>query len=309
MPLLSDFSSAISTYDLPLAGSFSALNISEFQNEIKRYYKKYARMQPWRYASDSYHVFVSEIMLQQTQVPRVLLKFPGFIERFPSYQSLASASLEEVIAAWQGLGYNRRARFLRESAIRICTEYGGILPDDPNILKTLPGIGSATAGSLCAFSYNLPVIFIETNIRRVFIYSFFKEEIVQDACLYPLVESALERDNPREWYYALMDYGTMLAKVVNNPNRRSAHYTRQSAFEGSDRQIRGAVLRALIEGDTKNGVKIGFLTEHEITCYIAKELGSVDSPRVKQVLKGLTSDKLVDCLVVAEKEPEYRIAQ
>ncbi len=111
-----------------------------------------------------------------------------------------------------------------------------------------PGIGPGTAGSIAAFAFNKPVVFIETNIRRVFIHHFFPDaEAVDDAELYPLIEAALDKTNPREWYYALMDYGAFLATTVSNPNRRSQHYTRQSKFEGSDRQIRGELIRILLE--------------------------------------------------------------
>ena len=240
-------------------------------------------------------------MLQQTQIPRVLEKFPQFIDRLPTFQALAAATLEEVIAAWQGLGYNRRARFAREIAIKICNEYDGVLPSDPDVLITFPGIGPATAGSLSAFAYNKPVVFIETNIRRVFIHSFFDpnraEAKVHDNELYPLVKAALDYDNPREWYYALMDYGTMLAKQGENANRNSFHYTRQSAFEGSDRQIRGAILRALVQE--------GKLREDEIKKHIvASNQASCEYDRLQQILHGLIRDHMI----VAEDGGIYMIA-
>jgi A/G-specific adenine glycosylase len=276
--------------------------IFAFRSDIKKYYKKYGRIQPWRYSTNTYHVLVSEIMLQQTQVPRVLEKFPQFIERFPTYQALATATLEDIIMVWQGLGYNRRARFLREIAIKICSEHDGILPRSTNILVTFPGIGPATAGSLCAFAYNEPVVFIETNIRRVFIHSFFElqEAKIHDNELYPLVKAALDYDNPREWYYALMDYGSMLAKQGYNPNRHSVHYARQSAFEGSDRQIRGAILRALIQQ--------GRLSEDDIKNSIADSAAPrptyCNYDRLKEILDSLARDHLI----VAEDSGSYIIA-
>ena len=273
--------------------------ITVFRSAIKEFYTKHGRIQPWRYSTNTYHVLVSEMMLQQTQVPRVLEKFPQFIERFPTYDALAAATLEEIMMAWQGLGYNRRARFLREIAITICSEHDGILPQDPDVLVTFPGIGPATAGSLCAFAYNEPVVFIETNIRRVFIHSFFevRETKIHDNELYPLVLAALDYDNPREWYYALMDYGYMLAKQGSNPNKHSAHYARQSTFEGSDRQIRGAVLRALIQQ--------GRLSEDEIKNSITVDTSHPwNYERLKQVLDSLTRDHLI----VAEDSGSYIIA-
>lgn len=214
---------------------------------IKEYYLRGKRPMPWRDEITPYHVVVSEIMLQQTQVPRVIERFPAFISRFPDFQTLRDASLADVLAAWQGLGYNRRAKYLHAIAGMVMDRWEGLLPEDPDLLITLPGIGAATAGSIAAFAFNAPVVFIETNIRRVFIHHYFPPGVsVTDASILPIVRQTLDQENPREWYYALMDYGTWLAGRVENPNRRSRHYTRQSAFEGSDRQIRGIILKRLI---------------------------------------------------------------
>ncbi len=207
---------------------------------------------PWREDPNPYWVVVSEVMLQQTQVSRVLEKFPQFIDQFSSFEELAKASPAQVITAWQGLGYNRRALNLQKLAQAI----DGELPSDPVELIKLPGIGSGTAGSIAAFAYDAPVVFIETNIRRVFIHHFFEDgEGIDDKQLLPLVEEALDKEHPREWYYALMDYGTHLAKTGPNPNRRSKHHVVQSTFEGSDRQIRGAILRALV-GQSLSGKQL-----------------------------------------------------
>ena len=226
------------------------MEYDQFRRLIRGFYESYGRPMPWRETRDPYRIFVSEIMLQQTQVPRVMQKYPEFIAQFPDFATLAAAELREVLLAWQGLGYNRRAKFLHGAAGLIVSRYGGELPRDPGTLETLPGVGPNTAGSLAAFAYNLPVVFIETNIRRVFIHFFFREQAdVRDRDILPLVRDTLDTDDPRSWYYALMDYGTMLAKWFPNANRRSAHYTRQSAFENSDRQIRGRLLRALAESE------------------------------------------------------------
>jgi A/G-specific adenine glycosylase len=219
----------------------------EFQALVLNHYREHGRDLVWRKTTDPYCILVSEIMLQQTQVDRVALKYPAFIATFPDFSSLASAPLDAVLGAWQGMGYNRRAIALQKTAGRVVAEFDGNLPADVETLATFPGIGKATASSICAFAFNLPVIFIETNIRRVFIHFFFPDkEAVTDAELLPLVEAALFREDPRTWYNALMDFGTDLKTVVENPNRRSRHYSRQSAFEGSDRQIRGEILRVLL---------------------------------------------------------------
>jgi len=204
---------------------------------------------PWRETRDPYRILVSEIMLQQTQVDRVRGKYESFLEAFPDLAALASAPLDRVLAGWQGLGYNRRAVALHRGARILRQEHRGLVPDDTAALVALPGIGAATAASIRAFAFDAPVVFIETNIRRVFIHEFFPgREAVADAELLPLVAAALDRRSPREWYYALMDYGAALARRVPNPNRRSRNYARQSRFEGSDRQLRGAILRALVGG-------------------------------------------------------------
>jgi A/G-specific adenine glycosylase len=203
---------------------------------------------PWRDTADPYHILISEIMLQQTQVERVALKYEPFITAFPDVFALARAPLRDILAGWQGLGYNRRALALQRLARRVVAEFEGRLPDSVATLRTFPGIGPATAGALAAFAFNQPVVFIETNIRRVFLHFFFPGKSgVTDQEILPLVDQTLDRRRPRPWYYALMDYGAMLKGAAPNPNRRSAHHQRQAPFAGSDRQIRGLILKALLQ--------------------------------------------------------------
>lgn len=222
--------------------------IMAFQRQIYSYYNLHRRDLPWRHTTNPYNIVVSEMMLQQTQVERVKEKYKEFIKAFPDFNALARASLKDVLAVWQGLGYNRRALAMKQLAEEVISSYGGEMPKDPEELCKLPGIGKATAGEILAFAFNIPTIFIETNIRRVYIHEFFDgEENVKDIIILPLVEATLDKENSREWYWALMDYGSMLKKKVENPNRRSAHYTKQSPFNGSDRRIRGIVLRTLLK--------------------------------------------------------------
>lgn len=156
-------------------------------------------------------------MLQQTQVPRVLKKYEEFLKTFPTFQSLAEAPLRDVLRVWQGMGYNRRGKYLRDAAQIVVTKYQKNFPHEPSLIDELPGIGYATACSIAAFAFNKPTIFIETNIRRVFIHHFFKDRRdIDDKELYSLVEAALDRIHPRDWYYALMDYGSYLAKTIKN---------------------------------------------------------------------------------------------
>jgi A/G-specific adenine glycosylase len=187
-------------------------------------------------------------MLQQTQVGRVLLKYEPFLSRFPDFKALADASTGEVLAAWQGLGYNRRALALKQLAIEVEKDFGGTLPDNVGDLKSLPGVGSYTAAAILVFAFNRPVVLIDTNVRRVFLHCYFEDRAgVADAEIRPLIEDTLDRDNPRDWYNALMDYGAFLSTLPENPNKRSRHYQRQSPFEGSVRQIRGAILKVLVD--------------------------------------------------------------
>lgn len=225
--------------------------MGEFRQVVWEFYWAHGRHGlPWRQFEpdgvlDPYKVLVSEVMLQQTQVSRVIPKFQAFVRQFPTVQSLATAPLSDVLRAWNGLGYNRRAKFLWQAAGKIVADFDGRIPERIEDLVTLPGIGRNTAGAIVAYAYNKPVVFIETNIRTVFIYHFLADEQeVTDKEIADLVAATLP-DNAREWYWALMDYGTYLKQTVGNVSKQSKHYSRQSAFEGSRRQVRGQVLRIL----------------------------------------------------------------
>jgi A/G-specific adenine glycosylase len=221
--------------------------VEKFRRLIYDYFRRGRREMPWRQTSDPYRILVSEIMLQQTRVERVEAKYPKFIEAFPDFRSLARASLREILRVWQGMGYNRRVMALQKIARRVVTDFHGRLPDSEETLRTFPGIGPATAGAVAAFAFNKPSVFVETNIRRAFLDFFFADrDNVSDKEILPIVEKTLDRENPRLWYYALMDYGAILKNDAENANRRSAHYTRQSPFEGSDRQIRSLILKTLL---------------------------------------------------------------
>ena len=223
-------------------------DIRTFQNTIYDYYRSHKRSFPWRDTKNPYHILVSEIMLQQTQTDRVIKKYREFIAAFPDFAALARANLSEILRVWQGMGYNRRAIALQKIAQRVINDHEGRLPRDVLSLKTLPGIGEATASSIAAFAFNEPTIFIETNIRTVFIHFFFEARTdVDDTEILPLLEKSLDRRHPAEWYSALMDYGAMLKSVHGNAGTRSRHYRKQSPFRGSDRQLRGAIIRMLLK--------------------------------------------------------------
>lgn len=219
---------------------------------------------PWRCTRDPYEIWLSEVMLQQTQVARVQTRWVAWLDRFPSVFSLAEASTADVLAAWQGMGYNRRALALKAAAEDVVRSYDGVFPQDVKALTALPGIGPATAQGIRSFAFDLPGVYLETNVRTVFLHHLFPDvPAVPDKELIPLVEAACPLpamtgdeprtaedgsadaryatpqdadDTPRSWYYALLDYGAHLKKTVPNPSRRSKAYARQSKFEGSRRQ-------------------------------------------------------------------------
>ncbi len=222
--------------------------IKAFQDYIYSYYRRNKRVFPFRKNLTPYKVVVSEIMLQQTQTNRVSEKFVEFIKKFPDFNSLAKASVEELLSVWQGLGYNRRALALKKIAKKIINDYDGKVPNDVKSLEALPQIGYNTACSILAFAYNIPTYFVETNIRRVYIYFFFSgKSKVNDKEIMDIVEISVDKDNPRDWYYALMDFGVMLKKSHPELNKRSVHYRKQSKFDGSTRQVRGKVLKLLLK--------------------------------------------------------------
>ena len=259
-------------------------DLRSFKRLIYDYYRKHGRSLPWRKTSNPYHILVSELMLQQTQVPRVLEKYREFIARFPDAAALAKAPLRSVLTVWQGLGYNRRALALKQIALALVAQHRGKVPSSFDDLVKLPGVGKATASAILAFAFNRPVVFIETNIRTVFIHFFFPgQDEVSDEEIIPLVTKTLDAANPREWYYALMDYGTFLKKSIANPGRKSRHYHKQSPFDGSNRQVRGRILRYLTRGRQS--------TEEEIAEGLSLDPGKVKSALLALEKEGLLARK------------------
>lgn len=223
--------------------------LAAFQKEVFSFYKTHGRHSlPWRKTKDPYKILVSEVMLQQTQVDRVIPFYTAFLKKFPTASALSKAKLSAVLKAWQGLGYNRRAKMLHEAAKAITEKHGGKFPRPYEGILALPGVGPYTAHAVRAFAFNEPGIMIETNIRAAYIHRFFpRSKAVSDLKIVPLVK--VPKGKAREWYSALMDYGAHLKKTLPNPSRKSAHHTKQKPFKGSDREIRGAILRALSRGE------------------------------------------------------------
>lgn len=231
-----------------------ARKIAEFRKTVWDFYREHGRHElPWRLPEvdgsfDSYKILVSEVMLQQTQVPRALPKYEEFLAKFPNVSSLARAKLGEVLAVWNGLGYNRRAKFLWLAAQTIEQKYAGTFPRTAQELQKLPGAGPNTAGAIVVYSFNQPEVFIETNIRTVFIHHFLKDQRdISDKVILELAKETLDYEWPRVWFWALMDYGSYLKQTVGNLNWASKSYAKQSKFAGSRRQLRGTIIRALLE--------------------------------------------------------------
>jgi A/G-specific adenine glycosylase len=255
--------------------------ITSFRRLVYAYYRACGRDLPWRRDPSPYEVLVSEVMLQQTQVNRVLKKYDQFLRLFPTIRALADAPTGSLLGAWQGLGYNRRALSLKKSAAAIVAGHGGRIPCSRNALESLPGIGPATASAIMAFAFNEPVPFIETNIRSVYLYYFyFDSSSVRDTAVLSLVKQTLDVHQPRNWYYALMDYGAALKKRLKDINKKSAHYTRQSRFEGSNRQLRGAAVRVLLK-------------YRMLSCEELAKLMDVCPRRTKEVLLCLAGEGII----------------
>ncbi len=247
---------------------------------------------PWRRTYDPYAIWISEVMLQQTQVSRVDGRWQRWLERFPTVDALAAAAPSDVLEEWQGLGYNRRALSVHRAAQAI-SEAGGVFPQDQKELVKLPGIGPATAAGIRAFAFNLHGVYLETNVRTVFLHELYPQaEGVPDSELVPLVEltcpasvedaadiadaDSTENDataelTPRSWYYALLDYGAYLKKTIPNPSRRSKSHVKQTRFEGSHRQKRAELLRVLLAHKDEGGAV--FETLHQELCQIEVNAG------------------------------------
>lgn len=222
------------------------MNDIDFTELIWQQARTLYRDMPWRENTEPYFVLVSELMLQQTQVDRVITKFEQFMTLFPTIRDLADAPLSEVLIAWSGLGYNRRAKFLHTAAKKVISDFNGTIPDSYELLVTLPGVGPNTAGAILAYSFNQPVVFVETNVRTVYFHHYFEDRVlVTDAQLKELVTKTIDTEHPREWYWGIMDYGAQLKRQGVGRINKSSHYKKQEQLRGSLREVRGMILKEL----------------------------------------------------------------
>lgn len=271
----------------PETPAFSASELDAFVQKVMERGTELYRDLPWRNTQDPYAVLVSEVMLQQTQVSRVLPKWEHWLRLFPTADALAAADTADVLAEWQGLGYNRRALALKRAAETCAEQNAGVLPDTYEGLLALPGVGPATAAGVTAFAYDLPAVYLETNVRTVLLHELFPSQLqVPDKLLTPILEAVCP-PHPRAWYYALLDYGWHLKQTNPNPSRRSSGYTRQSRFEGSRRQKRAAIVRIVLEEPGASLARIHELLDAEET---AAGRPLVDSDTVSSIVSDLAAE-------------------
>jgi A/G-specific adenine glycosylase len=246
----------------------SSMEVGAFRRKVWAYYKNNGRHDlPWRKTYDPYKIFVSEVMLQQTQVERVVPYYKAWITKYPTIETLAAAPLGDVLRMWQGLGYNRRAKMLHEAAKMVLHGYNVIMPRTVEELIALPGVGPYTARAVLAFSQNQDTVFIETNLRTAILHHFFaeREDKVSDTEILAILEKTLPKRRSREWYSALMDYGAFLKRSGVRINAKSKTYTKQAKFAGSNRQARGAILKELAKGDQARVRLVKLLGDDRVT--------------------------------------------
>lgn len=232
---------------------------------------------PWRDTTDPYAILVSEIMLQQTQTHRVVPKYMNWLSLFPTVQLLTGASLADVLTAWSGLGYNRRGKYLWEAAKIMVSEFEGEVPKTYEQLRTLPGVGEYTANAVLAFAYNLPTVVLETNIRTALLHHFFLEATneVSDQQLKEILADVIDQKDPRNWYYALMDYGAWLKSEGHDYFHKQKQHTKQKPLKGSERYVRGFLLREVLNSEELKLTEVvvpGYTTEQIMK--VAKDLSN-----------------------------------
>ncbi len=265
------------------------MTIPQFQRIILTWYKKNRRDLPWRHTKDPYKILVSEIMLQQTQVSRVIPKYQEFLKAFPSMKALAKTRKARLFSVWAGLGYWRRALHLQQTAKLLLLRQGEQFPRDPKELGKLPGIGQYTARAVSCFAFNTTEAFLDTNIRQVYLYFFFsKKRNVSDKEILKIAQKAVRKDNAREWHYALFDYGAMALKN-KGINKQSKHYHTQSKFKGSFRSLRTKAVRFLLSQPRSKTAKRAFLQ------FVAQEIKKSKAPyKPREITSALLRDHILE---------------
>jgi A/G-specific adenine glycosylase len=254
-------------------------SVAIFQERVMTWWSKNARDLPWRHNPTPYEVLVSEVMLQQTQVSRVVPKYIEFLKEFPTLESLASASTKQLLTVWSGLGYNRRAIWLKEAANQIIERVE--FPKDVDELRKLKGIGPYTSRSILIFAFNEDLATVDTNIRRVLIALGFADEDTSDKELQEIADALLLKGKSSDWHNALMDYGSA---VLTSSSTGIEPTSKQPQFIGSVRKIRGLIVRMLTKSES--------LSIDEIASHLSNEEN--DSVDLKGVLDQLIQDRLLE---------------
>jgi A/G-specific adenine glycosylase len=244
---------------------FELKGIKIFQQKILDWYAENQRDLPWRKTRDPYHILVSEVMLQQTQVSRVIPKYNAWFEKFSTVKDLAEASVSDVLLMWSGLGYNRRALHLKKTAEILVKEYDCLFPQDEKILKKFPGIGDYTARALLCFAFDRQVAVVDTNVRKVILTEFLKLYHSETVCLMTnneiqiIANQLLPEGKASIWNQALMDYSSAVLREQKIP------IPKQSKFLGSHRYYRGQVLKILLQKKNVLIEDLGFLIKKDYT--------------------------------------------
>jgi A/G-specific adenine glycosylase len=252
----------------------TAKQIQEFQKKILTWYKKNERDLPWRHDRNVYHILLSEIMLQQTQVLRVIPKYEAWLKRFPDFATLASAPKRDILFFWSGLGYNKRAFYLQKCAQIVLAVYAGEMPQDEKILQTFPGIGEYTANALLCFAFDKQVAVIDTNIKKVIAVHFFHGSIPEKQILQHVATCLLPQGKAYTWNQALMDFASAEMKKEKIP------IPKQTKFKDSDRYYRGQIIKLLLSNQQ--------YTFEEFLVHLRQPI-----VRMKKILSGLERDQMV----------------
>lgn len=225
----------------------------EFHTYIFSWWETHKRDLPWRHTRDPYHILVSEVMLQQTQVSRVLPKYDEFFRAFPDVFALSHASPAKLLTIWKGLGYNRRALYLKRAAEAVVREYNGIFPIEESQLVKLPGLGRYTARALMVFAFEKDVAMVDTNIRQIITHFFYNDVSQKEKIIEDMADTLVPLGKSWQWHQALMDYGSLELTKMKRPDKpRKASVP----FKDSNRYFRGKIVDRLREGQVLESLLI-----------------------------------------------------
>lgn len=255
--------------------------VRQLRHMIFRWWKDNRRDLPWRHTRDPYKILVSEVMLQQTQVSRVLPKYEEFLRTFPTVSSLAAASPAAVLTVWRGMGYNRRALYLKKTAEAIVSVYKGKFPDSQPELIKLPGLGLYTARAIMVFAFEKNVAMVDTNIRQIITHYLFNGLPQSEKVIHEAADMLVPIGRAWEWHQALMDYGAL---ALTEEKKKMNLIKKQKPFKDSDRYYRGRVVDLL---------RLGRVRERILMAAFMKQY-SKESYFFGRIIDGLAKDGLIE---------------